>query len=45
MQTSPATPPFAGFYGSSLAAAFPNLWIGDTANQARQTTLLISPFR
>lgn len=29
MQTSLVTLPFAGFYGSSLAAAFPNPWIGD----------------
>jgi hypothetical protein len=28
MQTSLAMLHFAGFCGSSLAAAFPNLWIG-----------------
>jgi len=29
MQTSLATLHFAGFRGSSLAAAFPTPWIGD----------------
>jgi len=28
MRTSFATLSFVGFYGSSLAAAFPDLWIG-----------------
>ena len=38
MQTSLATLPFAGFYGSSLAAAPPTCGSGITGKQANQAT-------